>query len=591
MDIGSTLAQAPLFADMNGEALDELSALVERRSLRSGEVLYEEGEPSTHFFLVAGGRLRVTSQGALLGYVGRLEPVGEMGVVVGESRAATVRAVRDTTVLAIARPQFLDFLERQAKALMALSRLMIQRNREVGRKRMLAATEVQGTFAVIPASPDVPVIALAEALVGHLSGWPAARLITAAHVDAALGAEASQALLTDTGASARLTSWLSEMEGRHRYVIYAADGGRDEWALRCLHNADRVLVLAEAGRPPGPVSALRELRGGGAPVELVLLRSEGDPSPHTLAWREETGARAHYFLHPWDERELASLARQLTGRGVGLVLGGGGARGFAHIGLVRALEQLGIPVDVAGGTSMGAFISALLASGLDSLEMANVARQTFVSGNYLNDYALPRPRVSLIRGRKFGGRLREIFGEHEIEELRRTYFCVSTNLSSGATVVHDRGPLSTWVGTSMAVPGVAPPVAYEEDLLCDGGVVDNLPTDVMQRLERGSIIASNVSTEADLRAPGAGMGSPDPEALLHWKGAKPAPRLREILVRSATLTSSTALELAAERADVYIRMPSQDYGMFDWRRLDELIELGYAHALEQLTPARETLMR
>jgi NTE family protein len=336
---------------------------------------------------------------------------------------------------------------------------------------------------------------------------------------------------------------------------------------------------------------LRELREGGllAPVELVLLRPEGDPSPHTLAWLDETGARAHYFVHPWDERELASLARQVTGRGVGLVLGGGGARGFAHIGLVRALEQLQIPVDVMGGTSMGAFMSALLACGIDSLEMAHVARETFIRTNYLNDYAVPR--ASLIRGRKFAARLLEIFGDRTIEELRRTYFCVSTNLTSGATVVHDRGPLAVWVGTSMAVPGVAPPVAYEGELLCDGGLVDNLPTDVMQKLERGAIVASNVSTEGALRVPGAGLGQPDPEALLRWRGDGDAPRLSEILVRTATLTGATSMRIAAERADVYLRMPVQGYGMFDWKQLEELIELGYEHALEQLAPVRDTLMR
>jgi NTE family protein len=242
-----------------------------------------------------------------------------------------------------------------------------------------------------------------------------------------------------------------------------------------------------------------------------------------------------------------------------------------------------------GGTSMGAFISALLACGFDSVEMAEIARESFVRNNYLNDYAVPR--VSLIRGRKFAARLRDLFGERQIEELRRTYFCVSTSLTTGATVVHDRGPLSVWVGTSMAVPGVAPPIAYEEELLCDGGVVDNLPTDVMQKLERGSIIACNVSTEGAIRAPGAGLGEPDPEALLRRRGEVAPPRLSEILVRSATLTSATAMHLAAERADVYVRMPTQDVGMFDWRRLDELIERGYEHALKRLAPLRDTLIR
>lgn len=589
MDAATVLAQTELFGSLGPDALERLAALTRVETLVSGEVLYEQGRPADACYVVAHGRLRVSRDDALVGYVGRMEPVGETGVVMGEPRSATVRAVRDTIALRIEADDFLTFLTDHAPALMVLTRLSIDRTRQQGRQRMPSATEAQGTFAVIPGALGLPVMALAEALVKRLSGWPAARLITAAHVDAALGDGAARAALDDAVASERLTTYLADLESRHRWVIYAADSDRDAWAIRCIHNADRVLVLGEAAAAPEPVPVLSELRSGGAAVELVLLRPDGDPSPHTLAWREETGARAHYFVHPWDEAELAALARQVTARGVGLVLGGGGARGFAHIGLMRALEQLRVPVDVCGGTSMGAFMSALIAAGLDSVEMAHVARETFVRNNFLNDYAVPR--VSLIRGRRFAGRLLEVFGDVGIEDLRKTYFCVSTSLTTGATIVHDRGPLAVWVGTSMAVPGVAPPIAFEEELLCDGGVVDNLPTDVMQGLERGSIIACNVSGEGDIRLPGAGIGQPDPEAVLRLKGRLPHPRLSEILVRSATITSKTSMALAAERADVYIRMPSQGFGMFEWKRLEELIERGYEHAIEQLTPLRETLIR
>jgi NTE family protein len=589
VDLGPVLAEMPVFSTLDEEELTALSSLAERQDLRSGARLYKEGDQSTHCYVVVRGRLQETAGGELLGYIGRLEPVGEIGILMGESRTSTVRAVRDTILLGFEQRQLLDFLDHHPGAQRALSRLMVVRLREQGRVRVQGATEVHGTLAVIPASPHLPVMTLAEGLVRRLSGWPDARLITAAHVDATLGPGASQTSLSDAEGSTRLAAWMNELEGRHRYLVYAADSDRDTWALRCLHNADRVLVLTEASARPRPVRVLQELRSLGllAPVELVFLRPEGDSSPHTLAWMDLTGARARYFVHPWDEADLASLARQVAGHGVGVVLGGGGARGFAHIGLIRALEELGVPVDVAGGTSMGAFVSALLALGLDSVEMTHVARETFVRNNFLNDYALPR--VSLIRGRKFSARLAEIFGDSRIEELRRTFFCVSTNLTTGVAVVHDRGPLSVWVGTSMAVPGIAPPIAYEGELLCDGGVIDNLPTGVMQRLERGAIIASNVSTDGYLRAPGAGLGGPDPEALLRHGTLDAPPRLSEILVRSAMLSSATSMDLAAERADVYVRMPSQEFGIFDWKRLEELVELGYRHALEQLTAVRDAL--
>jgi NTE family protein len=585
-DAARVLARDSAIGGPDPETWGPLASRAQTIGLRSGEVLYEEGQPSEEVYVVVSGRLRVMTGDQLIGYVGRMQPVGEIGAVTGEARSATVAAVRDSVVFRFAREDFLSFLLAHPQTMLALSQLMIARLREQGQARLQSATEQDGTFAVIPASPEVPVSALTEALVRQLGGWPEARLVTVAHVDAALGEGAAQAPLSG---GSELQAWLGQLEGRHRYVVYAADSDRDTWALRCLHSADRVLVLAEASQPPAPVPVVQELHNGGllAAVELVLLRPDGDPSPYTLQWREALGARSHYFLHPWDEAELESLSRQVTGRGVGLVLGGGGARGFAHIGLVRALSELRIPIDVVGGTSMGGFLAALIACGLDSVEMSRLARDTFVRANFLNDYAIPR--YSIIRGRKFAARLDEIFGDLKIEDLRRPFFCVSTNLTTGQPMVHDRGPLAVWVGTSMALPGVGPPVAYQGDLLCDGGVVDNLPTDVMESLERGAIIASNVSTEGSVRAPGHGLDEPEPEALLHWVNPAPAPRIGSILMRSATLSGAATMARAAALSDVYLNIPCEGVGLFEWKRLDELVERGYEYALDALTSVRETL--
>ncbi len=572
MDLAEALARAPLFAQLPPPLRERLHSAADRLLLPAGQRLYAAGDPPDSLYLVIRGRLRVSTRGQLLGYVGRLEPVGETGVLRNEPRSVDVHALRDTEPARIPAADLLAVLREDSAALLELTRLIIGRLRSYQGQRRNVATDGGGTLAVIPASDGVPAAVLAQAVLQRLSGWPRVRLVGAAHVDAALGPGSAQTPLDDGAEDRRLRAWLGALEERHPFVIFAADSDSDTWSRRCLRQADRVLLLAEAQVRPDQVSVVRELRASGflAPLELVLLRADGDPAPYTLDWCRETGARAHYFVHPWAEDELAALARQVTGRGVGVVLGGGGARGFAHIGLVRALEQLEIPVDVAGGTSMGAFVSAMLACGFDSVEMVHISHETFVTHNFLNDYTVPR--VSLIRGGRFHRRLTEIFGERRIEELRRTYYCISTNLTTGASVVHDRGPLATWVGTSMCIPGIAPPVAWEGELLCDGGVVNNLPTDVMLALERGAILASNVSTEGDIRAPGAGVGQPDPGALLQWKGEQPAPRLAEILMRTATLTSDTEkFRDAAARADVFLRMPIAGIGLFEWNRLDELV--------------------
>lgn len=576
VDTLGDFARVGAFAGLDEAGRRELVEAGEIVRVAGGSTLFTAGAPATHLYVVLRGRIAVGEA-----HADRLETLGATGLLGAGSYEVTARAVRDSVLLAFSEQTLTRVLDAHPAGYRTLVRDVVAPVRE--------ARAGTGTFAVVPTSVDVPVRVLAETMISRLGGWPAARLITAEHVDAELGEGTARAALTDGGAGGRIARWLDDLERRHRYLVFAADSGRDPWAARCVRNADRILVLAEALATPTPVPVLP---GSGsdelvAPVELVLLRPDGDGSPHTLGWRQVTGARAHYFVHPWDRVELDSLARQVTGRGVAVVLGGGGARGFAHIGLVRAMEELGLTVDLAGGTSMGAFMGALLACGYHSGDLLEISRETFVRANYLNDYTVPRS--SLIRGRKFKARLADVFGSRTIEELRRSYFCVATNLTTGEPIIADRGPLATWVGISMAVPGVAPPPVYNGDLLCDGGVVDNLPILPMRRLERGAIVACNVSTDGALRAPGAGTGDPDFDALLDWKGAGAAPRLAEILVRTAMLSSQLAADSAAEAADVYVRMPVQDFGMFDWKSIDELADLGYEFAREQLLPALDRL--
>jgi NTE family protein len=593
MDIIETLRKVSVFSHLDEPSLVKLAHDCSIRYLQTGQQLYNLNDPASHLYIVVYGRIKLTTASNLSTYLGRYEILGEMGVISNQPHHGSVKAMRDTTLLVIPRQQFIDFLHDQTDTLFALSQLIIARTQpELQHAHPMSHNR---TLSIIPVSSQIPAIHLAEKLTEHLQRWPHVRLVTAAHVDALFGIGFSQTPLDYGHDDLKLREWLASLEEKHCYVLYAAHQNGDDWSKRCLHQADRILILAEANQTPvhTPLVDILNQHDWQSQIELVLLRSEGDPSPYTLTWKQLYHARAHYFIHPWAQTDICAIARQISSQGVGLVLGGGGARGFAHIGLIRALEQLHIPIDIVGGTSMGAFVAALVACGFDSIEMTHIAYETFVARNYLNDYTMPK--VSLIRGQRFHSRLQAIFGHQRIEELKRTFYCISTNLTTGEAVIHDQGELATWVGTSMSVPGVAPPVAWRENLLCDGGVINNLPTDVMQNLERGTIIASNVSLHDDIRVPGIGLDQPDQSALLNWnKLIKDkllhAPRLAEILMRTATLASDTMIQTAAiERANLHIRMPINGIGMFDWHRLDQLVELGYEHALATLVPIRETL--
>ncbi|MFC4819865.1 patatin-like phospholipase family protein [Dokdonella ginsengisoli] len=584
MDAGTILAQCGLFAALPPPALRQLAALCEPLELRGGDVLFGIGQPAEHLYLVALGRLRARlADGSVAGDIARLEPAGEISLLSGEPHSAEVHAVRDSLLLRLPRAPLLEFLQAHPATLLALTRTIVQRMRRNQREAVKETARRGQTLALIGGG-GLDVAALARRLQDALAGGGApTELIGADTIDAVFGAGAAHAPLREIEFDAQRMAWVGRIENSGHTLLLHARAEDPLWAERCLRQADRILVAVDSAEPARDTALLARLRELAlrTPVELLILRPEGVAAGDVQGWRRLGGARAHYFLRPQpesaDAADWASLARQLSGRGLGLVLGGGGARGFAHIGLMRALEQLRIPVDLAGGTSMGAFFAALRACGADSHEMLRVARETFVEHNYLNDYVLPR--VSLIRGRKFLAHLRAIFGEQRIEELRLPYFAVSTNLSRATTMVHDSGPLAVWIGTSMSVPGFSPPVAYRGELLVDGAVTNSLPTDVMLQLGRGPIVASDVSTDGSLLAPG--IEGPDQEALLN-QAVRPPVSLIDILFASAVLTSESGVRQRASRADLYLRMPVSGIGLFDWKQIDAIVERCCEYALPRL---------
>jgi NTE family protein len=590
MDVRSVLGDCPLFEGMGRATLESLASLARLVELRSGERLFPAGAPSDCLYIVATGRLRAEADdGTIVGFMGRLEAIGEIGVLSRAPRSRAVYAIRDSLLVRIDHDPLLQFLLQNPQALLALTRVMVGRLLQSPQELKRRAARATRTFALVPAAPAVEPEVSAHALHTLFAAWDTVQVLDAGSVDRELGPGAAEAAPDSGEPDHRLTRWLNAQESRYRYLVYAAGGRTGAWARRCIRQADRVIVVTDCQAPPAATPMIAAVKEAGvlATVDLVMLRRhEADPA-QVLEWKALVGARSHYFLEPGNARDLASLARQLAGRGVGLVLGGGGARGFAHIGLIRALEELGIPVDVVGGASMGAFIGALLACGHDSRGMVEVMRDTFVRKNHLNDYLLPR--VALIRGRKFHRRLAQVFGERRIEQLRHPFFCVSSNLTRGSTEVHDHGPLATWVATSMAVPGIAPPVVHREELLVDGAVTDSVPIDVMQSLGRGPVIASDVSMDGAIRA--AGIQGPDLEGLLNWRSAGKAPNLRDILFRTATMTGQGDAQARAESADLYLRMPVSGIGMFQWQMLDEIVERGYEFARERLQGLGDQLMR
>jgi NTE family protein len=308
---------------------------------------------------------------------------------------------------------------------------------------------------------------------------------------------------------------------------------------------------------------------------------------------DATGARA---LHPLTggqgpDRGVQRLARRLAGRSTGVVLSSGGARGFAHIGVLEELTTAGVEIDRVGGSSMGAFVGAMFAMGMSPAEIAARCREELIARRPLGDYALPI--TSLVRGGRALAMLARTFGrEPEIEELAREFFCVSSDLVTGEQVVHRSGPVAEAVAASMCLPGIFPPIPRAGGLLVDGGVLDSLPVGPMAATMEGPIIAVDVGRRfTHARAP-ASRGA---RIAARWAAARAGadasaaqghlPTIKETLARSMVLGSIESAKAARKRADVIVEPDTGACEMLDFRRLDEMIEAGRQAARQALSDA------
>jgi NTE family protein/lysophospholipid hydrolase len=287
-----------------------------------------------------------------------------------------------------------------------------------------------------------------------------------------------------------------------------------------------------------------------------------------------------------DRNHMARLARMITDSGIGLVLSGGGARGFAHIGIFKAMKEMGLPIDMVCGTSIGSIIAAGIAIDYDLAHLLSQYRSAFVDEKPLSDYTLPV--LSLIKGHKLQKVNRKYFKDYHIEDLWLNFFCVSSNYTTSELVIHDRGPVWKAVTASASIPGVLPPIVEGNHLLVDGGVVNNFPVDIMKSRYGGKLIGIDLKIEKEYklnydRLPGG----------WHLFFSRFLPFLRKyrtpgiatIMMKSTLLASAGHQRKMVEDLHLYLRPPVGNFGLLRLDEFDKIVQAGYTYARETLTPA------
>ena len=528
--VAAELAQVPLFQGVTSDALARLAERATTRQLEAGASLFREGDPADCLYVVRSGRLQVIVEGEdgprVVRELGPRAALGELALLSGSGRSASVRAVRDSELLEVGAAEFAALLDDDPRLGRAVATELARQLQASG--GLAAPSTRPSVFSVIPLGGSEDAERLAAAMRIELERYGSVALLRGDE-----GSDGSAALLERTERDADA-------------VLLVAGSGDSEWDRFARRQADRTLLVADEATQ---VSADAE------GCDLVLLAPL--PSGATARWLNAAGPSTHHLVYEIGfDLGAARVARRVAGRSLGVVLSGGGARGFAHIGAIAALAESGIEIDRLGGCSMGAYVAAMSALGLDAGQIRDLCHDELVRRTPFNDWTVPR--VALIRSRKAARMLERVFGELQVEELPRPLFTVSADLLTSRTVVHRQGSLLEAVGASMSIPGLVPPVARAGRLLVDGGILNNLPVDLMHDAREGPIVAIDVVRRLDA----------------DFTETPLLPSIVETMSRATVLGSVERAERNRELATIVINPEVQDIGLREFKALDRAIAAG-----------------
>ncbi|HNN00576.1 MAG TPA: cyclic nucleotide-binding domain-containing protein [Turneriella sp.] len=590
--IKELVSSVSLFASVGDKLIAELEPQMEWIFLPGGETLMRQGDAADGMYVVVNGSLvyevrnhenRIVSTGNF----SKGDIIGEMALLTGEPRTATVIATLSCEIVKISTAAFEAVFSKHPPSMLAITKLIADRftKDRMGKRPVKQARSI---ITLFPLQKELSVVSFAADLKRALKKFGSTAIVESRDFKKRLGK--LDYAISD------LLELLYDVQDHNEFVILCPDFSDKIWTETILHHTNRILLLSDAQKgqdlTPEEIRYLGDSEDTHGPLrELVLLYAAPDTKPTNtaaLTMIRKTDAVRH--IKTYAERGFDSLARFITGRSVGLALGGGGAKGLAHIGLLKAMQEENIPIDMIGGTSAGALMAGIYAMGYDAPEMERIAKALMSDKKTLNDYTIPG--VSLIRGKKFNTAIKNFFGETMIEDLWLPYFAVATSLTKAQKTIIDRGPVWKALRASASIPGILPPFYENGELLVDGAMLDNIPGAVMRQRGADLVISVALASQSDAAEDEVFSGIYEennsgalPSALrmlfkrIIGKAQKQrdVPNLLSLLMRATFVASDAAVAQARAESDIFAELPVEQFGLFDWKKFYQLVEIGYRY--------------
>jgi NTE family protein len=567
-----------LLQDVFGKATEaQTKALISRLAwvqLNSGEHLFSQGEDGDALFVLVQGRMKVlrhnNGHALPLREIVPGEVIGELALISEQPRSADVIAVRDSGLLVMSRSDFKSLYSTYPDLAWKMSQTMAYRltvpesRRNLRRIKNLALVTLSGGNEIDKLIDELLIHSLSEKVIVLSDDVSKEQYY---HIDHSNMSRSELLALTD------------KMEGDYDLVIYRCNSEDSKWNAYSLRQADEVVLVAQSdqGMQVPILDRFFDNKGVLTLMSMVILHPTESLEPAAVR-RLLAGYHCDYHFHirDWDRDDIARLWRHLFDRSIGLVLAGGGARALAHVGVWKAITELGIPIDRIGSSGSGSAFGGVLALGCDLETTLKICRDLAANGPSKNRSSIPG--MGLFKGNSVGKTLKKYFGDRWIEDCPIPFYCISTNLTSGMPTKHVTGDMYKAIAASTALPGLVPPVRIGEDYHVDGLITDNFPIENM--IEWGAKKIIGVNFDRSFSAYVSEGGSPTSQPVLEglFGGRKKNElTLLETMIFSVTAGKQNAKDDAL--IDALIKPEVGRYGVLEWSAYDDLVQAGYSAAM------------
>jgi NTE family protein len=580
-ELSAIIKQSDLFSDFTPEDILLIQPYFEKVAKKKEEILIHQGDSSDSFFVLLNGKLvsffrKENGEEKVIGVINSGETIGELGVISGEPRSLTVKALTDAELLKLSGEIFLKICIDNPDLTVKIMKIITRRAQRT--IRLISQNDKKRLIIFFSANEEILVEPFKEVIRLQLLGK-------------------AFLFLDEEGLSTEKIVQVVQNSATENkdVVIFIKKMNLDVFQHIADHILSFYLIIQDsqtAELTTDVKNILNHLQTNKIKQELIVLHEEQKSYLNTNSWLSVTDFYFYHHVNATDKNSISRFMRFMMGNPIALVLGGGCAKGFCHFGVIKALLENNLPIDIIGGTSTGSIVGGCYVSALNYDKALNIFLRGFeLTPATVSFRNITWPFVSIFSGDPLTTFGQGLFGEKKIEDLLLPFLCVSSNISTKTEHIHRKGILWEAIRASSAIPVFWPPMVMNGQLHYDGSILNQLPVDVIRNLlgPRAIIIASELSVaEEDPVFYNFPPAFNLKNAFLYKLGIKREhyqfPQFMEAFFRALFLGASYGARKNGALADILIKPNLREFGLFKLspEQVQQLIDIGYREMQEAI---------